>query len=125
MIVIPDAPVKQVNNAQITKDAIPTPPAKNPNKESIRLNNLCGALLSAKIYPASVKSGIARSVGADAILYNSTIITVGSIPEFANSVIAKPPIATNSGIPAKINNINNMLMKTNIIVNYLPAFQKV
>ncbi len=48
MIVIPDAPVKQVKRAQVTSEPIATPPGIQPNKASAKFKSLRGALLSAK-----------------------------------------------------------------------------
>lgn len=114
MIVIPDAPVKQVNRAQVTKETIATPPGIQPRRASARLNNLFGALLSARIYPVSVKRGIAKRVGADAILYNSTITTVGSIPAKKNCKTADNPTAAKSGKPITIR-IKTKIVITNAI----------
>jgi hypothetical protein len=110
MIVIPEAPVIQVNKAQVTKDAMAIPPGNLPIEVFSKLYSRCGALLSARIYPARVKRGMARRVGADASLFISRIITVGSVPADIKLIIEIKPRATKSGSPAEINNMVKIII---------------
>ena len=100
--------MRQVNIAQTAKETIAIPPGSQPIIESARLNRRLGALLCARIYPVNVKSGMARRVGAEAILFSSTMTTVGSIPDLKNWRIAESPIVANSGTLSR----KSIIMKT-------------
>jgi len=69
MIVTPDPPVNEVNNALIKTTIKIVEPLNHPNADLKKLKSLEDTLDFERIYPPKVKSGIAEIVGEDTIRY--------------------------------------------------------
>ena len=66
-MVTPDAPVKAVNKAQVTRETIASPPGIHPRKTRVKRTSRSDVLLSPIIYPARVNRGSAIKRGVSAI----------------------------------------------------------
>ena len=100
-MVIPDPPVKAVNTAQLARTTIANPPGIHPMSACARATMRCGALLSARKYPETVNSGIARRTGWLARRYISTMIAAVSIPWEENPSSDIVPMIEKSGAPKR------------------------
>ena len=78
---------------------IAVPPGSHPKNAFDRFTRRFGVLLSARIEPANVNSGMASNAGADARRFISIIIATGEISTAENARIAIKPIIAKSGVP--------------------------
>jgi len=80
MMVNPVAPVSAVKTAETRRAITASPPGSQPRIALEKRTRRWGALLAARIYPASAKRGRAGREGVWASLYNSMMRAEESIP---------------------------------------------